>query len=124
MSTLSTRGMFRPTEAPLGNPWEAWHLGWMAAEFWMNSACDLMSHNHWLTPAAPPQAAAQRVLQRRWSRKALEGLEVAMEVQRASYELWFGQMNPWYHRREGPPPAPPCPARAAPRLGRRLSSVK
>jgi len=98
-ATLHKHGTVRPTRIPLGNPWEAWRLGWVASELWMTSAYDLMSRTNWLTGADPSRSAARQDWQRLWGEEVAAGLEVAMEVQRAGYELWFGRFNPWHTSR-------------------------
>jgi len=95
MATLHTNSTLRPTKIPLGNPWEAWRLGWVASELWMTSAYTMMNRTNWLAGADPGQRAVQQEWQRLWGEKVAAGLEVAMEVQRAGYDLWLGQFNPW-----------------------------
>jgi hypothetical protein len=105
MSTPRTSGPLRPTAITPANPWEMWRLGWMTSELWMNCTYDLMSRAHWPNSVDPTQAAARRAWQRRWYREALVGFDAAMQVQRAGYDLWFGQLSPWCSARQAPRPA-------------------
>jgi len=61
----------------------------------MTSAYNVLSRTNWLSGADPTQGAALQEWQRMWSEKASAGLEMAMEVQRAGYDLWAGQFDPW-----------------------------
>ncbi len=95
MTMHTTSAAFLPGRMPVGSPWEAWRLGWMVSELWMTSAYNILSRTQWLAGTDPTQAAAGREWQRMWSEKLAAGLEVAMEAQRAGYDLWFGQFDPW-----------------------------
>lgn len=97
MTMHTTSAAFLPGGMTVGSPWEAWRLGWMVSELWMTSAYDILSRTQWLAGTDPTQAAAGREWQRMWSEKLAAGLEVAMEAQRAGYDLWFGQFDPRFN---------------------------
>ncbi len=93
MTMKTVRYIRNPVQS--GNPWEAWRLGWMATELWATSAYNIMSRTNWLTTADPTRGAAQREWHSMWSEKVWAAMEVAMEMQRAGYDLWFGHFDPW-----------------------------
>lgn len=119
MTMNKTSASLLPGRMALGGPWEVWRLGWMASELWMTSAYDILSRTPWLAGSDPTQAAAGREWQRMCNERLAAGLEVAMEVQRAGYDLWFGHINPWQGNRPVPRPLHRHRTGTAGRPGRR-----
>jgi hypothetical protein len=74
---------------PIANPWEAWRLGWMVSEFWLNAACKAFGPSGWLA-GTDPTSAPLREWQRLWSEQMSDHIDVAMEMQRAGSNLLLG----------------------------------
>ena len=80
-------------------PCEAWRLAWSASEMWWSCAYRVADRASWLggpLPGADPATrSARHAWERLWSEKLALGMEVGLEMQRASYELMLGRFDPW-----------------------------